>query len=170
MKKTKLDFEFKGSDVLLGAWHSLSNKDRAELKRCHTLNDVVLHPAFWRTKFALINSDCTPGEEQLALTLAVISHVKPEDVSSSSGMSLATLMAQRNQGTNRPLISEARFQKLLRHNKRTTLFREILQCVRALPTDRIAFEAIVHPLWFWGDNQKKDWVRDYYTSMQRSEE
>ncbi|MEN8264533.1 MAG: type I-E CRISPR-associated protein Cse2/CasB [Nitrospirota bacterium] len=116
---------------LLAWWHSLNEKrgDRARLRRAETPDDVLLSEPFfhflqrmpddWATRYRL---------ESSALVAATLAHVKiPQD-----DKSFATQLGTRKEGTDKPKMSELRFEQLQKSRNPEEFFRRLRRAVHLL--------------------------------------
>lgn len=133
---------------------------RAILKRCATLDEVALSPAYQRVYRYMLACElwderATPKDnDKLAAIIGLLASVKMED---------ADRLPRRmsDSGDNdRPLVSEMRFRNLLLMESADDIFRGLR---RALPM--IKYQANIHQLvkdvYYWGDKTKKEWAYAY---------
>lgn len=165
MAETKRKFEFEGSDALVQWYRDLENNkaDRAALRRCASLQEVYETAAFWYLYKQMHVAGVHAGEEQLALVAAILSHVK--STSPSSAMSLPQAMAYKKNGSDKPVVSPMRFERMLQHADRGDLFRPLLGLIRIVDTSQLSIEAIASGLWFWGPSKRKEWAKEYFTKV-----
>ncbi len=145
--------------------------DRAKLRRCFNLEDIVLDRSYqalrerWEDKF---------GREPEAERLAVLARVLIEVKKHSSAQSLGEKMAFPAPQSDSPRISEIRFRRLLDAETFQDLLNELLRVVALLGED-------VNPLnlanfilgWYAderGDKARQSLANQYYLSLIRREE
>ena len=142
--------------------------ERARLRRCTTLDEVLLQPAFYRLcqplprleKFAL---------EGLALIAGLLALVKTQVDSP-----LPELLA--NKGADKPVFSELRFQRLLASDDPADFFKLMRRAIvqggeKANPVllaDDILhwYQQYRHPDWYRGQRQwQYRFAKPYYTHI-----
>lgn len=133
-----------------------SRATRAILRRCATLDEVVLSPAYQRVYRYLLacnawSENASPRDnDKLAAIIGLLVHVKIED-----SERLPRRMSDLD--GDRPLVSEMRFRNLLLMESSDDVFRGLRS---ALPL--IKSQANIHHLaqdvYYWGDKTKKEWA------------
>jgi len=157
-------------------WQSLEEQrgERARLRRCKRVDDVVFCPAYHRLLHRLLQAGYKVSRERLAAVAGLLSHVKEDRVGPAdpkgeatrrtSGMAnIADRMATAHQGEP-PAVSEIRFRKLLE----TTDFRDIfVPMVRVLQLLNGAAElhSLADSILWWGDNVRKQWAYAYFARL-----
>lgn len=160
---------FDGYEIIEDWWKKLETNrgERAFLRRCASLEEVYKGPYLWSLWKKLKGANVRVGEEQLALTMALLSHVKT--VSSVSNTTLPQAFGKKKKGTDSPVVSVMRFQRLLGEETREDLFRPLLAMMRMIDTSSLTLYEIASAIWFWSpetseasDRQRKRWAKDYY--------
>jgi CRISPR system Cascade subunit CasB len=141
-------------------WSKLENDrgTRAMLRRCSTLDEVVMSPAyqhFYRYMLA-----CGwPGDaaerqnDKLAAIAALAAMVKDDDTAD-----LPFRMSEKE--FERPLLSELRFRALLKIDTTDELLTGLR---RALPLigHKTNLVRLAHDVYWWNDDTKKKWAYAY---------
>lgn len=151
-------------DVLHSWWRDLNEHrgDRALLRRCRSIDDVLLSEAYHKVRNRLRREGISFGKKrdvQLAFTVGLLAHVR-DDL--PGGPSLVEHMAKpRSDGSDRARVSGLRFRRLLRHETREALYEPMVRVIRLL--DRTAnVRSLARELFFWKPYRRKDWARIYY--------
>lgn len=143
----------------MGWWEALKENrgDRAELRRCKKIDEVLLTEAYHKLRKRLGAVGFTPkSEDQLGAVAGLLAHVD-EDV---GGSGIAAQMAGGTPDEEAPL-SGLRFRKLLRTESREGLYRPLMRAVRLL--DRQAnVAALANDVFYWDTSVRKRWAREYY--------
>lgn len=160
---------------LLEWHHSLSDTrkaDRAELKRCKTLQQIQQSSAYQKCYWQLINKfDHPPGKQQLALALAVAVHIR-ENISfgesEKGGKTKPVKFGHQlargtnlNSKTDKPKVSELRFRRLLRIKDREKLFPYLCSLIRFLD-GKVNLLAVQECCFYWGDKYRTNLAYEYY--------
>jgi CRISPR system Cascade subunit CasB len=143
---------------------------RAQLKRCTSLDEVIVERGFLRLNLAL------PRLRQydlmgVALVAGVLAVAKTNDAAT-----LATLLGKAKEGSDNPVFSELRFQRLLASDSEEQLFQNIRRAViqageKANPL--ALADSLLHwhrehrnPDWFKGNRQWQYQIaKNYYTEV-----
>ena len=140
---------------LMAWWNALQEPgktaERATLRRCKTVAEVVMTPAFQRVCSNM--SDEVKNDfdrERLAAVMGLLSHVR-----SKSSQPLAEQMAG-----NPPVVSELRFRRLLQRG-RGELYIAMIRIIRMLNHQADIFD-LVNSVYYWGDSTKKRWAYTYF--------
>lgn len=132
-------------------WASLEHHtgDRANLRRCHTVNDVQLEPAYHKLLAILDNPYI--NHDQLAVMAGVLSHITTNNERSSTATQLAECM------------SELRFRRLLSVNEPDDLMLAMIRAVAMLKGSTYIID-IANAAYSWDDETKKAWALDYFSA------
>jgi len=160
MSTTYLDFKNGSPEMQALAvwWKALDDNrgDRAELRRCSTLMEVVFTPAYHRLRFAILKHGIV-NDNALALVAGLASRVKrdlPENT-------LAEQMAMgKADGAAR--VSGLRFRRLLKIKEPDGLFNAMGRIV-ALLGGAVNLQNLVNGVYFWNDRTRKQWAFEYYS-------
>ncbi len=140
---------------LMAWWNTLQepgkNGERAELRRCKTVAEVVMTPAFQRQCSKMSDDLKTDFDrERLAAVMGLLSHVRSE-----SRQKLAEQMAG-----SPPEVSELRFRRLLQRG-RDELYVAMIRIIRMLNQQVNIFD-LINSVYYWGDSTKKQWAYTYF--------
>jgi CRISPR system Cascade subunit CasB len=145
-------------DELKTWWTSLQKNhgDRAKLRRCRTLTEVALLPAFHRLRLD-VQKHGRVNYDNLALIAALIARVK----SSSENSSIAEQMATgKPDGSAR--VSGLRFRRLLKVKDTDELYTAMSRVV-ALLGGAVNVQSLAQSMYWWNDGTRKQWAFDYYS-------
>ncbi|MDP2211519.1 MAG: type I-E CRISPR-associated protein Cse2/CasB [Candidatus Aquicultor sp.] len=147
--------EFK---ALTDWWRELENNrgDRAVLRRCRSLTEVVFSPAYHRLRWA-VSRFGSVDDNGLALIVGLAARIK----SNSEGSSIAEQMATgKSDGSAR--VSGLRFRRLLKVQEKDDLFTAMARII-ALLGGTTNLQSLVQSVYFWNDRTRKQWAFDYYS-------
>ena len=135
--------------------------DRAILKRCDSIEAVTRTAAYHRVYRAMRdrhegNAWRSNQQDRLAMLVGLAAHVKTQ------GRGLAHEMQKRAKGSDRPLVSELRFRRLLDSPDDDSLFVALRRAV-LLVDHQLDLDLLARDVFTWGDSVKKSWAYDYYT-------
>jgi len=164
------------SEVLQKWWEGLQidNKgDRAELRRCATVLEVVMTPAYHRIYRLL-----TQGErglldnpehrnERIPLIVALVAQIKDKGVLPRA-QPLAKVMSASPEGSDRPSVSPSRFRRLLTLDSPDDLlagFRRVLPLIDG----EVRPQVLAQDLYYWGDKRKRAWAYAYDWPVAKSD-
>ena len=137
-------------------WLSENRGDRAVLRRCGMLAEVVLTPAYHRLRQAVARSGSV-YDDGLALLAVIAAKVKTH----APGNSIAEQMATgKPDGSAR--VSGLRFRRLVKAKDHESLFTPLGRVI-ALLGGEANLESLARSIYFWNDRSRKDWAFDYYT-------
>ena len=142
--------------ALLAWWRSLENNrgDRAELRRCADLLQVMQTEAFHLARARLIAAGLSAEESRsprLAAIVALAAHVTAQSEASLPGAFSAG---------DKPPVSPLRFRQILDAVDDDELFTR-LRRVLPLIDDSVSLAALAADVWYWGDRVRRRWVYDY---------
>jgi len=146
--------------IFLEWWENLdeSRGKRAELRRCHNINEVAFTPSFHSLRKEL--SRFRINQEALAAIAGVLSHVKSNDTNSS----LPAQMATPKLGSKKAAVSDLRFRRLLTIEDRNELFITMIRIVRLLDGCVNIFD-LAKSIYFWNEYTKKQLAYEYYENI-----
>ncbi|MEW6593571.1 MAG: type I-E CRISPR-associated protein Cse2/CasB [Thermodesulfobacteriota bacterium] len=154
----KFDHDSPETQVIMSWWQGLDDNrgDRADLRRCATLAEVVFTPAFHRlrlalAKFGLVNVD------SLALVAGLAARVKSNLPDNTIAEQMATGKAD---GSAR--VSGLRFRRLLKVKDQGELFSPMTRVV-ALLGGVVNLQSLAGSLYYWNDRTRKQWAFEYYS-------
>jgi len=142
--------------ALLAWWRGLEQNrgDRAELRRCADLLQVMQTEAFHAARQRLIAaglSEADSRRSRLAAIVALAAHVK--------GLSDQSVPETFSSG-DKPPVSPLRLRQILEAVDDDDLFTR-LRRVLPLVDSAINLPALAADVWHWGDSVRKRWVYDY---------
>lgn len=143
-------------------WWAKLDKDkasRAMLRRCATLDDISLCPAYQRLHRYLVASNTWPADashwqnDKLAAIVGLLSHVKTDNKRPVP----ASMYDVQTKGL---LVSELRFRSLLKVDSLDDLYTS-LRRVLPLMNHAVGVQQLANDLFWWGDKTKKEWAYAY---------
>ncbi len=155
--------ETNAGNTLQAWWKGLDNDraSRAMLRRCATLDEVSLCPAYQRFFRYLLSRNVIKEDvsgwqrDRLAMIAGLLAHVKNED------NQRFPLHASGEVGNKTPLVSELRFRNLLKIDDIAELFVNLR---RTLPLvgHQLDILQLATDVDNWGDHIKKQWAYKYH--------
>jgi CRISPR system Cascade subunit CasB len=141
-------------------WESLEDRrgDRAELRRCRSLDPVMLTEAYHRFRKRMTKTGLTFREDQLAAVAGLLSHVQEH---APDQHELGTQMAGGESQDEKATVQGLRFRRLLQQEDREDLYRSLIRVVRLLDR-RVNVGALARDVFYWGPSVRKRWARTYY--------
>ncbi len=144
---------------------------RAELRRCNSVAEVVMTPAFQRfcqRKLRSLMQDTQMWEDRMAAVVGLLSHLRHDAESTVLGKSARPVEAFAEQmadlvSADRPLVSELRFRRLLQ-NERADLYESMTRIIRMLKGGANLY-GLSYSIFHWGDNVKKRWAYAYFPKV-----
>lgn len=168
-----IDFSFESpvGKQLAAWWRKLKDDgaSRAELKRCDSVEEVMMTAAFQRLCHQLQPSfgEGDYWQDRLAAIAGLASHLKHEhetEVLSHSKKQVEKLAEQLAQDVGgRPKISELRFRRLLQRNS-NDLYTPMLRTLKMLKGNASLF-GLAESIFYWGDGIKKRWAFAYFPKV-----
>jgi len=146
--------------ALVDWWEELdSNRgDRAVLRRCRSLADVVFSPAYHRLRWA-VSRFGSVDDERLALVVGLAARIK----TNSEGGSIAEQMATgKGDSSSKAKVSGLRFRRLLKVRDQNELFTAMTRII-ALLGNTASLQSLARSVYFWNDITRKQWAFDYYS-------
>lgn len=157
---------------VLVEWHGglEHNKgDRAELKRCESVADVVATPAYHLIYRRLLAAGLPdrPDNDRVPVLVALAARVKSH-VPSGDHDSLPKSMSVGAEGSDRPRVSALRFRALLQLGSPDEL---LLGMRRVLPLidNAVDLRQLAHDIYYWGDKVQRRWAYAYQWSPRKSD-
>lgn len=141
---------------LLDWWHDLQTDRgaRAELRRCQTLLEVMLTPAFHAARRRLLAAgldESSSRHARLAAVLALTAHIK-----SDGELELAEAFSTGEQ----PPVSPLRFRQILEARSDEELFAR-LRRILPLVDQRLNLIKLANDVLGWNDTTRKRWAYAY---------
>ncbi|MBE0448542.1 MAG: type I-E CRISPR-associated protein Cse2/CasB [Actinobacteria bacterium] len=139
-------------------WKQLDNNrgERALLRRCRSLADVVFSPAYHRLRWA-VSRFGSVDDDRLALIAGLAARIK----SNSEGISIARQMAT-GKADGSAKVSGLRFRRLLKVRDQDELFTAMTRII-ALLGGSVNLQSLTQSVYFWNDRTRKQWAFDYYS-------
>lgn len=156
------------AEILL-RWHgSLSETrgDRAELRRCRSVDEVILVPAYHRLRLALLAASYRRfDEDRLALIAVLVAEIREHEPAAGG---VAEQMARAKQGSG-PAVSVARFRRLLAREQPDELLLQLRRIVHQLGR-RADLVDLARTLLDWTRRPRQRtgrlrWAEQYYTRV-----
>lgn len=156
-------------DAIVKWWRSLISDNgkasRAGLKRCSSIEEVCLQPAFvalvrdlvgWSDSYRLSASMC----ESLALIAGVLAHVEGNR---KEFVPFAEQMACSKPGIRGSVVSEQRFKILMGIDKsdKNELMRAVVSTIKLIGGS-VYIKDLVQGLYWWNDSTMREWHMRYY--------
>ncbi len=135
---------------------------RAELRRCRSVLEVQLCPAFHRLHNRL--PGWPPGQQdRLAVIAGVLAHVKarPARDEGQRTPSLGRLMALPKKPGGPQRVSGLRFRRLIQVPDRVELYPRLVRVLAQLDHTADVW-SLARDIYFWGPNVQQAWAYDYY--------
>jgi CRISPR system Cascade subunit CasB len=154
----RFDKEAPELQALLTWWRLLDDNrgDRAELRRCATLSEVVFTPAYHRLRQALIHKGAV-NDEGLALIAGLSARVKLNDTYNTVAEQMATGKVEES-----ARVSGLRFRRLLKIKDHEALYTAFGRVI-ALLGGTINLQSLAQSVYFWNDRTRKKWAFEYYS-------
>lgn len=140
-------------------WTSLSENrgDRAELRRCRSVDEALLTEAYHKLRIRIADTGLQFAEGQLGPVAGLLAHV---DEDTGGGAGLGAQMAGGDPEADVP-VSGRRFRRLLRHESRDDLYRPMIRIIRLLDR-RVSVGELARDVYFWSTGVRQRWARTYY--------
>ncbi len=146
-------------------WRRLEDdkRERAKLRRCNTITDVVMTRAFQELRWEVIRRGEKASIEWLALGAALAAHVRE-----NNSDPLPKRMATIKQG-DRPAVSELRFRRLMQtdrddHDALLRNLRRVLDTV----DNKTSISRLFADCRNWNSDSdwvRKKWATEYYQAI-----
>ena len=155
----RFDKDSPESQALISWWRMLDENrgDRAQLRRCGTLAEVVFTPAYHRLRQAV----CRYGavhDDSLAAMAGLAAKVR----SNAADNTIAEQMASGKGDSTRARVSGLRFRRLLKVKDQEELFTALGRVI-ALLGESVNLQSMAQSVYFWNDRTRKAWAFDYYS-------
>jgi CRISPR system Cascade subunit CasB len=150
-------------DALFLWWKALDDNrgDRAELRRCEDLLQVMQTPAFQRIRRQLVEKGLKSEDserDRLAAVIGLTAHVA-STADPALHKALPRLAEAFSKG-DKPAVSPLRFRQLLDARTDDELFTRLRRVLPLVKADVNLFE-LANSVFYWGDSVRKRWVYDY---------
>lgn len=146
------------TQALTSWWRGLDEDrgERAILRRCATLSEVVFSPAYHRLRSSVARIGFVK-DEGLALVAGLAVRVKNNEKIGSIAEQMAT---GKPDGSAR--VSGLRFRRLLKVKGHEELFAAMNRVVAQLGGN-VNLQSLAQSVYFWNDSTRKQWAFDYYS-------
>lgn len=143
-------------------WQGLEERrgDRADLRRCHSVHEVMLNPAYHQLRLGLTGE----GEEihqmdlkRLAVVAGVLAHVRED-----RQMPVAEQLGRSNTDQDTTGFSEVRFRRILQTEEPEDLFM-ILTRMAQHQGGAISIRDLSRSILTWNERTREQWAMKYYT-------
>jgi len=163
-------------DRLLAWWRSLDDNrgDRARFRRAESPDDVLLTSAFFNFLQAMPERWAKLQNLPVsAMVAATLSHAKPPHKGSES---FAATLAAKKTGSDRPVMSELRFQQLQKSRTPDDFFRRLIRAVKLVDSN-INILSLADDIGHWVNEYRYgvdakplnrlavSWANDYYSQQ-----
>lgn len=154
----KLNEDSPEMQAIMAWWQGLDKKrgDRAELRRCATLSEVVFTPAYHRLRIGMSKFGSVKAES-LALVAGLAACVKNDLPGNSMAQQMAT---GKSDGSAR--VSGLRFRRLLKAKEPEELFTAMRR-VLGLLGGTVNLQSLAASVYYWNDRTRKQWAFEYYS-------
>lgn len=138
------------------------NGERAMLKRCKSPDEVALQSIYYTLLESVLELDDVENfhgviTTRLPLIVGVLAHVEQD----TPGCPVAKAMGMKKQGSDRPVMSDLRFRRVLRTEDSSELYISLIRIIKMLG-NRADVKDIIQSLYFWNDQTRKVWASQYY--------
>ncbi|MFZ5799227.1 MAG: type I-E CRISPR-associated protein Cse2/CasB [Thermodesulfobacteriota bacterium] len=164
MSKKYLQFKKNSTELVeLTSWMEWLSKngrgERASLRRCGTLNEVVFSPAYHRLCSTLARIG-EVDDEGLALVVGLAARIKNDN---SAGRIAEQMATGKPDGSAR--VSGLRFRRLLKIKGREELYCAMNRVISLLGAS-VNLQSLARSVYLWNDRYidiRKEWAFDYYS-------
>lgn len=172
MSEKHLSFKKDSPEVqkLIEWWDELENKyrgERAVLRRCSTLSEVIFSPAYHRLRSALVRIGSV-NDDGLAIVAGLAARVKDDNGNSP----IAEQMAMPKNGSkDKAKVSNLRFRRLLKVKNREELFIAMTRIV-ALLGGMANLQSLARSVYLWDTRYidiRKEWAFEYFSKAPEDE-
>jgi CRISPR system Cascade subunit CasB len=150
-------------DALFHWWKALDDNrgDRAELRRCQTILEVMMTSAFHHIRRQLLEMGLKAEDserDRLAAVIGLVAHVT--SAADPALQKALPPLAQAFSEGDKPAVSPLRFRQLLDARTDDELFTR-LRRIMPMVKERISLFNLANDVFYWGDRQRKNWIYDY---------
>ncbi len=150
--------------VVTDWWQGLNDNrgDRADLRRCSSLVEIALTPAYHHLRLALLKIGPV-NADSIALVAGIAARVK----SNLPGNTLAEQMATgKPDGSAR--VSGLRFRRLLKVKEPENLLTAMTRIVGLLG-GAVNLQSLAGSVYYWNDRTRKQWAFEYYSQSPKEQ-
>lgn len=157
-----------------GAPPSFPPAQRAELRRCHTVDDVLLTEGFRNLWFSL--GENAPANEANMLAWAMVAGALADVRKNDPSKPFAAAMGSQKEKTGKPYLSELRFAQLQKSDGLDSFLRRCRRSI-ALLGGTAPVTSLADGILLWGREHQGDvrsaaqerlavrWATDYFTAL-----
>lgn len=150
-----------------GGLNIANRGDRAALRRCRTIDEVLLQPAFYQIREGLRKDGFefrfTDADERLAAVVGLVAWIDTDDRSKPFRQQLG----RRRPDSDAALLSGLRFRRMLEARNRDELF-ELLRHTIDLLGRSVHVPDLANDVYYWAPDSKnstrRNWAEGYYTA------
>lgn len=142
--------------AIASLWKQLQKNhgQRAELRRCRSITDVMLTPTYQHFCRRYCK-ELSATDPRIAAVAGLVSHLKEDPFIAQN---LARSMS--DSAGERPVVSELRFRRLLERS-REDLYPAMIRILRMLGGKTNIYD-LARDIYWWGDGVRKEWAFTYY--------
>ncbi|NCB97011.1 MAG: type I-E CRISPR-associated protein Cse2/CasB [Bacteroidia bacterium] len=136
--------------------------ERAMLRRLKSPDEVALQSVYYKLLDSVLEIEgmkqfSGPLASRLPFIAGILAHVEQDN----PGCPIAKSMGMKQQGSDRPTISDLRFRKILRTDESAELYIIMIRIVKMLGK-KADVRNLIQSLYFWNEQTKKSWASQYY--------
>ncbi len=142
---------------------------RAELRRAKNINAAYFCQGFYMLWSRLRSVDCKIKDENIAAIAVLLCHVKSDvpGPTDSSKKGAALQMATPRTGSS-PVVSPARFRKLLLQHDKENAVRHCIRLVKILGGN-VDIVSLAWAFANWNEGARTKWAMAYYSTVDSKE-
>lgn len=149
------------NQAIVDWWEGLLKEkgNRAMLRRCGSLTNVMFVPAYHKLRLTLMRFD-RKNDIALACVAGLLAHVSSNIADQPTGK----LMVKPKEKGGNPRVSELRFRRLIQCKDHEDLFGSMIRIIRLID-GAVAVTDLARDVYWWGDQTRKQWAFDYYSNL-----
>jgi CRISPR system Cascade subunit CasB len=137
--------------------------DSAVLRRCKTLDEIVLNSQVFHTlRQNLVDTSWRCADIlNLALVAGVLSHIRYD-----TKISLPQVLGNKtkSESASKDAI-RLRFQRLIQHKTPEEVFRPMVRMLAYLEKEGVGVSSLAKDLYWWNDETRKNWAINFYENL-----
>lgn len=143
--------------------------DSAELRRCKTVDDIVLNSqAFHTLRKRLVGTSWARADIlRLAVVAGVLSHVRYVRFDAEGSLPRVLGNKTKSDQASKEAV-RLRFQRLIQHRTHDDVFRPMVRMLAYLEKERVNVSSLAQDLYFWNDETRKQWAIAFYENLSGS--
>ena len=143
--------------------------DSAELRRCKTVDDIVLNSqAFHTLRKRLVGTSWARADIlRLAVVAGVLSHVRYVRFDDEGSLPRVLGNKTKSDQASKEAV-RLRFQRLIQHRTHDDVFRPMVRMLAYLEKERVNVSSLAQDLYFWNDETRKQWAIAFYENLSGS--